>query len=57
MMSMADASILTYGTFGDFGALMNKDKVAYFPKNHPAHNSTGVNAGIPGFVGIEWKKI
>ena len=57
-MSMVDVSVLTYGTFGDFGALMTRNKVVYFPKNHPAHDETGVNMGVlPGFIGIEWKNL
>ena len=57
LASMADVAILTYGTFGDYGALLNKDKDTYFPKNHPTHNETGVNFGIPRFYAIPWIKI
>ena len=57
LMSMVDVSIMTYGSFGDFGVLLTRDKVAYFPKNHPAHKETGVNLGIPGFIGLEWTNL
>ena len=38
LLSMADVSLLTYGSFGDFGAILYKDKKeVVFPKSHPAH--------------------
>ena len=52
---MADVAIVTYGSFGDFGGLLYKDKQeVLFPLGHPAHNETGVNDGVPTFQGIEW---
>ena len=54
LASMADVSILTYGSYVNFGALLTKTKDVYFPKNHPAHNTNGLNLGIPGFYGIPW---
>ena len=38
LLSMADVSLLTYGSYGDFGAILLKDKTdVVFPKGHPAH--------------------
>ena len=56
LISMADVAILTYGSFGDFGGLLYKDKrEVLFPLGHPSHNETGVNFGVPTFKGITWK--
>ena len=56
LISMADVAILTYGSFGDFGGLLYKDKrEVLFPLGHPSHNETGVNFGVPTFKGIPWK--
>ena len=55
LIAMADVAIVTYGSFGDFGGLLYKDKQeVLFPLGHPAHNETGVNDGVPTFQGIEW---
>ena len=54
-MSMVDVSIMTYGTFGYFGALLTKDKVVYYPKNHPIPKKNRIDVGIPELIGIEWK--
>ena len=57
LLSMADVTIVTYGSFGDFGGLLYKDKhEVLFPKGHPAHDETGLNAGVPRFHGIDFKK-
>ncbi|XP_075255067.1 uncharacterized protein LOC142347616 isoform X2 [Convolutriloba macropyga] len=55
ILSLADVVILTYGSFGDFGALFGTNKLpVYYPINHPSHNETGVNKGLPGFKGLPW---
>ena len=57
LLSMADVTIVTYGSFGDFGGLLYKDKFeVLFPKGHPAHDETGLNSGVPRFHGIDFKK-
>ena len=55
LLAMADVALLTYGSFGDFGGLLYKDKrEVLFPLGHPMHNRTGVNFGVPPFKGITW---
>ena len=39
LMSMADISVLTYGTFGLYASFLTKDKIRYYPKGEePAAN-------------------
>ena len=55
LIAMADVAIVTYGSYGDFGGLLYKDKQeVLFPLGHPAPNETGVNDGVPTFQGIHW---
>ena len=60
LLAMADVALLTYGSFGDFGGLLYKDKrEVLFPLGHPMHGGpenhrTGVNFGMPPFKGITW---
>ena len=57
LIAMSDVVILSYGTYGDFGALLGKDKKqVLYPKSHKAHDETGVNQGLPRFMPIPWKK-
>ena len=56
LMAMSDVLILSYGSYGDFGALFGKDKKqVLYPKGHKTHDETGVNMGLPRFVPIPWK--
>jgi len=57
LISMADVSILTYGTYGVFGAILTKEKDIFYAKDHGTGNYTGVNFGIPRFTAIPWKYI
>ena len=60
LIAMADVALLTYGSFGDFGGLLYKDKrEVLFPLGHPMHGGpedhrTGVNFGMPPFKGLTW---
>ncbi|XP_075250316.1 uncharacterized protein LOC142342701 isoform X1 [Convolutriloba macropyga] len=55
ILSLADVVILTYGSFGDFGALFGTNRLpVYYPIKHPSHDETGVNKGLPGFKGLPW---
>ena len=59
IISKADVVILTYGTFGDFGAILGKDKKeVLYPKGHEAHDESGINWGrLPGFTPLDWKRL
>ena len=55
---MSDVLIMSYGSYGDFGALLGDDKLqVLYPKSHKTHDETGVNLGIPRFVPIPWDVI
>ncbi|XP_075246836.1 uncharacterized protein LOC142340205 isoform X2 [Convolutriloba macropyga] len=55
LMAMSDVLVMSYGSYGDFGALFGKDKqMVLYPKNHKTHDETGINLGVPRFVPIPW---
>merc|ERR1711862_318402 len=49
LASMADVAILTVGSFGDYAAILTKDKDTYFPKNHAARTELVVFAWCLAF--------
>ena len=55
LLSMGDVSIITYGSYGIFGALLTKDKAIFHPKGHPALNEFQLNEGdTPHFHPLPW---
>merc|ERR1712029_185765 len=56
LLSMSDVAIMTYGSFGEYGALMTCDKDVYYPKFHLTNNKSRIHLGIKRFQGIPWNK-
>ena len=58
LMAMCDVLIMSYGSYGDFGALLGRSKKqVLYPKLHKTHDESGVNlGGMPRFVPIPWKE-
>ncbi|XP_063721859.1 uncharacterized protein LOC134848377 isoform X2 [Symsagittifera roscoffensis] len=55
LLAMSEVLILSYGSYGDFGALLGRDKKhVLYPGKHKAHDETGVNLGLPHFLPIPW---
>ena len=56
LMAMSDVLVMSYGSYGDFGGLLGKDKKrVLYPLGHKTHFETRVNTGIiPRFLPIPW---
>jgi len=54
LLSAADTVIFTYGTFGLYGALLDKDKEVLYPKFHPTNHIHEL--GFDNFIGIAWNE-
>ncbi|XP_075246840.1 uncharacterized protein LOC142340207 isoform X2 [Convolutriloba macropyga] len=56
LMAMSDVLVMSYGSYGDFGGLLGKDKKrVLYPQGHKTHFETRVNTGIiPRFLPIPW---
>ncbi|XP_063717273.1 uncharacterized protein LOC134844498 [Symsagittifera roscoffensis] len=58
LISQADVVVLSYGTYGDFGALLTRDKQEIlYPKDHLGNMETGLLGGLPRFTAIPWKPL
>ena len=53
---MSDVLIISYGSFGNFGAFLGKQKLqVFYPKKHKANEDNGINLGLPRFTPISWQ--
>ena len=58
LLSMSDILIMSYGSYGYFGALFGHEKQQIlYPNKHKTHDLTEVNQGnMPRFVPITWSE-
>ncbi|XP_075257598.1 uncharacterized protein LOC142349741 [Convolutriloba macropyga] len=55
IISLADVVIMTYGTFGAFGAVLTRDKdEVILPSYHKGLEEPGLNEQLPKFTKINW---
>ncbi|XP_075256803.1 uncharacterized protein LOC142349251 isoform X2 [Convolutriloba macropyga] len=55
IISLADVVIMTYGTFGAFGAVLTRDKdEVILPSYHKGLEEPGLNKQLPRFTKINW---
>ena len=59
IISMADVVVQTYGSFGDMGAILGRDKKeVLFPRGHKDHYEKYFgNKLLPGYTPIRWNRL